>query len=107
MPKYFSSHTVFELFDMRTQYAAVSFYLALVPATYASFHIADTSIGRDFLSGFHWETFDDPTQGRVNFINQSTALSSNLTYGKCRLPQRLLIPYLPCHYSRKPHKTSL
>ena len=66
---------------MRTGYTVVSFCLA-VQVTCASFHIADAFIGHDFLSGFNWETFNDPTHGRVNFVDQPTALSSNLTYGK-------------------------
>lgn len=62
--------------------ATVSLGLALrVPATYAHFHIADTFIGHDFLNGFNWETFNDPTHGRVNFVDQPTALSSNLSFG--------------------------
>lgn len=67
---------------MRTGYAVATFCLALVPSSYAHFHIADTYIGEDFLDGFKWETFDDPTHGRVNFVDQQTALNTNLSYGK-------------------------
>lgn len=43
--------------------------------------------GKDFLGAFNWETFDDPTHGRVNFVNQGTALNTNLSYG--------MVYYLP------------
>ncbi|EGN91804.1 glycoside hydrolase family 16 protein [Serpula lacrymans var. lacrymans S7.3] len=36
-------------------------------------------IGSDFLTAFEWDTFDDPTHGRVNYVDQQTALSKNLT----------------------------
>ncbi|KAF5370816.1 hypothetical protein D9758_001861 [Tetrapyrgos nigripes] len=35
--------------------------------------------GHDFLSWI-WNTFDDPTHGRVNYIDKATALASNLTF---------------------------
>ncbi|KAF7980782.1 hypothetical protein HWV62_36845 [Athelia sp. TMB] len=54
--------------------------LALVPVTRAHYHIADTFIGHDFINGFDWETFDDPTHGRVNYVDQPTALSTNLSF---------------------------
>jgi hypothetical protein len=37
--------------------------------------------GWDFLNAFKWETLDDPTHGRVNYVDQDTALKTNLTYG--------------------------
>lgn len=46
-----------------------------------TFHLKDRFVGHDFLSGFNWETFNDPTGGRVNYIDQATALSKNLSYG--------------------------
>ena len=47
-------------------------------ATYA---LSDTFIGKSFLDNFHWETFSDPSGGFVNYVDQASALSSNLTYG--------------------------
>jgi hypothetical protein len=66
---------------MRTGYAIIFFCFALGPATCTQLTVADVYIGHDFLSGFNWDTLDDPTHGRVNFVDQSTALESNLTFG--------------------------
>jgi hypothetical protein len=66
---------------MRTGYAILSLCLNLTPATYAHFQLADKYIGHDFLNWFNWETFDDPTHGQVNFVDQQTALQSNLSFG--------------------------
>ncbi|PAV18529.1 glycoside hydrolase family 16 [Pyrrhoderma noxium] len=45
-----------------------------------TYHLQDTYIGSGFLSGFNWETFDDPSGGYVNYLDQGTALQRNLTY---------------------------
>jgi len=66
---------------MHIRYAVVSLSLAIIPATCARFHITDSFKGHDFLDGFNWATSDDPTHGRVNFVDQSTALGSNLSFG--------------------------
>ena len=63
-------------------------YLCLVVAPFVNagslFNIQDTYIGNGFLNGFNWNTFDDPTHGRVNYVDQPTALLSNLTWGMLR-----------------------
>ena len=46
-----------------------------------TFKLRDTFIGKNFLDGFKWETFDDPTHGRVNYVDQATSLKNNYTYG--------------------------
>ena len=46
------------------------------------FTLQDDYSGSSFLDGFTWETFDDPTGGRVNYLDQATALARNVTYGK-------------------------
>ena len=46
----------------------------------ANFLLADSYVGRDFLQ-WNWETGDDPTHGRVNYVDQATALQLNLSYG--------------------------
>lgn len=73
--------------NMHTGYAVIYLCLATAPFTYAGsrFNIKDTYIGNDFLGAFKWETLDDPTHGRVNFVDQSTALGSNLTWGMLHL----------------------
>ncbi|KAG2079230.1 glycoside hydrolase family 16 protein [Suillus decipiens] len=37
-------------------------------------------VGYDFLGNFSWETADDPTNGRVNYVDKATALKDNLTF---------------------------
>ncbi|KAK0209324.1 glycoside hydrolase family 16 protein [Desarmillaria ectypa] len=46
----------------------------------AWFTLQDRFIGSDFFSGFDWKTFDDPTHGRVNYIDKHTAIATNLSY---------------------------
>lgn len=65
---------------MRAGYAALFIFLLAIPAAFAHFRVADTFIGDGFLHGFNWETMDDPTHGRVNFVDQSVALGSNLSF---------------------------
>ena len=43
-----------------------------------TYNIADTFVGSGFLSGFTFETRDDPAHGRVVYVDQATALSSGL-----------------------------
>ncbi|TBU64696.1 laminarinase [Dichomitus squalens] len=38
------------------------------------------ALSNDFLSGFTHEAIADPTHGRVNYVDQATALAQNLTY---------------------------
>ena len=52
------------------------------PTLAQTFQLKDQFIGKDFLSGFEWNTFDDPTHGRVNYVDQQTALQKQLTVGK-------------------------
>jgi len=46
----------------------------------ATYNIDATYIGTDFLSAWSHESISDPTGGRVNYVDQATALSDNLTY---------------------------
>lgn len=68
---------------MRTGYAYPLLYAALVtlPTVSAHYSLKDKFIGNDFYGGFQWETFDDPTHGRVNYVDQGTAISKNLSQG--------------------------
>ncbi|KAJ6593842.1 glycoside hydrolase family 16 protein [Mycena capillaripes] len=49
----------------------------------ASYSVADTFIGHDFFS-WTWETFSDPTHGRVNYVDNATAISANLSVASDR-----------------------
>ncbi|KAI0085156.1 concanavalin A-like lectin/glucanase domain-containing protein [Irpex rosettiformis] len=67
---------------MRTGYAYPLFCAALVtllPIASAHYSLKDAYIGHDFYSGFQWETAADPTHGRVNYVDQDTATSRNLS----------------------------
>ncbi|KAJ3531983.1 hypothetical protein NM688_g7492 [Phlebia brevispora] len=55
--------------------------VALLPNALAiQYSIDDSYVGTDFLSAFVHEAIDDPSHGRVNYVNESTALAENLTY---------------------------
>lgn len=45
------------------------------------FNIANRFQGADFLEAWEWKTFDDPTHGHVDYVDRSTALQTNLSYG--------------------------
>ncbi|EKM60723.1 glycoside hydrolase family 16 protein [Phanerochaete carnosa HHB-10118-sp] len=54
---------------------------ALIPSTYAAtYQLSDNWIGSAFLNTFTFEAIADPTHGRVNYVDQATALARNLTY---------------------------
>ena len=68
---------------MRTGYAfPAALLLFLIPcASATTFYLKDKWVGEDFFHGWNWETEDDPTHGRVNYVNQADALAKNLSYG--------------------------
>lgn len=45
------------------------------------FYLKDQWSGDDFYQGWNWETNDDPTHGRVNYVSLTEARSKNLTSG--------------------------
>ena len=46
----------------------------------ATYSLSNNFVGSDFLSAFNWEAIADPTHGRVNYVDQATALADNLTF---------------------------
>lgn len=53
-----------------------------IPAARAQlWELEDSYVGDDFLSTWTWETENDPTHGRVNYLDLDTSLAANLTYG--------------------------
>lgn len=38
-------------------------------------------VGSDFFDEFNWESKNDPTHGRVNYLTMEEAIDKNLTYG--------------------------
>ncbi|KAI1790892.1 endo-beta-glucanase [Ganoderma leucocontextum] len=65
------------MFSARALLAFASFTTAALGATYSQ---ADTYEGSQFLDGFQHMAIADPTSGRVNYVDQATALQKNLTY---------------------------
>lgn len=51
-------------------------------ATAQTFDLEDRFIGNDFYNGFDWQTFDDPTHGRVNYVDMGTAMQQGLAEGE-------------------------
>ena len=67
---------------MRTGYAFLAaLSLSLTSGARPNFYLQDEWIGEQFYSGWNWETEDDPTHGRVNYVSLAEARGKNLTYG--------------------------
>ncbi|KAF9526028.1 2 beta-glucanase [Crepidotus variabilis] len=54
--------------------------LSFVSVVKADYKLSDTIVGKGFYDAFNWLAIPDPTHGRVNYVDQSTAQSQNLTY---------------------------
>ena len=52
--------------------------------------LQDNYSGFDFFEGFTWFNNDDPTHGRVNYVDLQTAISKNLSFGA--FPRHLIYP---------------
>ncbi|KAJ7832884.1 glycoside hydrolase family 16 protein, partial [Mycena olivaceomarginata] len=46
----------------------------------ATYHNAEHIVGAGFYDSFNFEAIADPTSGRVNYVNEATARSANLTF---------------------------
>jgi len=72
---------------MRTGYvflAALSLCHALCASAW--YYLEDEWVGDAFFNGdWTWETEDDPTHGRVNYVNQTYAVDNNLSCGNVSL----------------------
>jgi hypothetical protein len=68
---------------MRTGYAFLAaLSLSLTQFARANiFYLKDQWVGADFFQGWNWETENDPTHGRVNYVDQAEAISKNLACG--------------------------
>ena len=68
---------------MRTGYAFLAaLSLSLTQCARAKFYsLKDKWVGDDFYQGWTWETENDPTHGRVNYVGLDDAKSKNLTCG--------------------------
>jgi len=60
---------------------AAGLSLALAPAVLAAtYALSDNVVGQGFYNAFDWQAIADPTHGRVNYVDQATSRSQNLTY---------------------------
>ena len=68
---------------MRTGYAFLAaLSLSLTQCARAKFYfLKDKWVGVDFYQGWNWETENDPTHGRVNYVSLDDAKRNNLTCG--------------------------
>ena len=67
---------------MRSGYAFLTaLSLSVTQCASATFYLKDKWVGHDFFRGWNWETENDPTHGRVNYVNQTEAITKNLAYG--------------------------
>lgn len=83
--------------------------LALVRAVVTqAYCLKDTFKGRDFLDDVNWmwETAVDPTHGRVNYVDKSSAERSNLSYGSVFSPHLLCYGSYSLHFVRQPPTTN-
>ncbi|KAJ7178224.1 family 16 glycosyl hydrolase [Mycena filopes] len=46
----------------------------------ATYQMLDNIVGNGFYDHFNFEAIPDPTSGRVNYVNEATARSANLTF---------------------------
>lgn len=82
-----------------TRHAISVLGLAVVRRAMAQgYFLKDTFRGRDFFS-WTWETSDDPTHGRVNYIDKPSAQSSNLSYGIAFSPHWLCYSSYSLYFS--------
>jgi hypothetical protein len=67
---------------MRTGYTFLTSLslLSLIQCASANFYLKDKWVGGDFFS-WDWETEDDPTHGRVNYVSRQEAVDKRLAYG--------------------------
>ena len=88
---------------MRTGYAFLA-ALSLSLTQYARaniFYLKDQWVGADFFQGWNWETENDPTHGRVNYVDQAEAISKNLACGAYFCFLSFSLPGPPPHFSAR------
>lgn len=58
-----------------------------------TFYLKDQWRGNDFFQGWIWDTDDDPSNGRVNYVSQGEAKSKHLAYGTILLPSHACLAH--------------
>ncbi|TFK92165.1 glycoside hydrolase family 16 protein [Polyporus arcularius HHB13444] len=65
---------------MRSTAALFTLSAVVSSALGATYPVKDSFVGQDFLTGFVHQAIADPTHGRVQYVDQATALAQNLTF---------------------------
>jgi len=60
--------------------AAIFALLSFTPALAGTYLLSDEIIGSDFYTAFNWEAIEDPTRGRVTYVDQNDSQNQNLTF---------------------------
>ncbi|KAF6756895.1 glycoside hydrolase family 16 protein [Ephemerocybe angulata] len=60
--------------------AYIACFFSVTRVLGATYSLSDNVLGNGFYDAFKWETIDDPTHGRVKYVDQGTSRSQNLTY---------------------------
>ncbi|KAF5341821.1 hypothetical protein D9611_001175 [Ephemerocybe angulata] len=55
-------------------------YFSVTRVLGVTYSLSDNVVGNGFYDAFNWEAIDDPTHGRVKYVDQATSRSQNLTY---------------------------
>ncbi|KAH7098711.1 glycoside hydrolase family 16 protein [Auriculariales sp. MPI-PUGE-AT-0066] len=63
-----------------THFLTLAALLTVATVHAATYHIAETNVGKSFYDHFDFEAIPDPTHGRVNYLNKKDAQSQNITY---------------------------
>jgi len=54
--------------------------LSFTPALAGLYQFSDEIVGSDFYTAFKWEAIEDPTRGRVTYVDQNDSRKQNLTF---------------------------
>ncbi|TRM66550.1 glycoside hydrolase family 16 protein [Schizophyllum amplum] len=65
---------------MKAAVALSALVTAATPALAATYLMSESFIGEGFYDNFDFQAIADPTHGRVNYVDQATAVAQNLTY---------------------------
>ncbi|RDB18969.1 putative glycosidase C21B10.07 [Hypsizygus marmoreus] len=65
---------------MKHCFFALALLPFVVPSLAARYPLSDNIVGTAFLNTFDFQAIADPTHGRVNYVDQATAQSQNLTF---------------------------
>jgi hypothetical protein len=66
---------------MRVGYVTALLSLPIITSADYQYNLNATIVGSQFFNAFRWETENDYTHGRVNYVDQNTAIMSNYSYG--------------------------